>query len=51
MLALYNENNDYDLVGGLLFYYDGEVAYEDIETSLVLGARTPKWYNVKLKSI
>ena len=48
MLALYNENNDYDLVGGLLFYYDGEVAYEDIETSLVLGTWTPKkWYNVK----
>ncbi|TGN29409.1 T9SS type A sorting domain-containing protein [Empedobacter tilapiae] len=48
MLALYNENNDYDLVGGLLFYYDGEIAYEDMNSSVTLGTWTPKkWYNVK----
>ncbi len=48
MLALYNENNDYDLVGGLLFYYDGEIAYEDMNNSISLGTWTPKkWYNVK----
>ena len=48
MLALYNENNDYDLVGGLLFYYDGEIAYEDMNSSVTLDTWTPKkWYNVK----
>ena len=48
MLALYNENNDYDLVGGLLFYYDGKIAYEDMNSSVTLGTWTPKkWYNVK----
>lgn len=48
MLALYNENNNYDLVGGLLFYYDGEIAYEDMNSSVTLGTWTPKkWYNIK----
>ena len=48
MLALYNENNDFDLIGGLLFYYDGKVAYEDMDNSIPVGTWIPKkWYNVK----
>lgn len=48
MLALYNENNDYYLVGCLFFYFDGEIAFEDAENSTTIGTWTPKkWYNVK----
>lgn len=48
ILALYNENNDYDLVGSLLFYFDGEIAFEDMENSTTVGTWIPKkWYNVK----
>ena len=48
ILALYNENNDYDLVGSLLFYFDGEITFEDMENSTTVGTWIPKkWYNVK----
>lgn len=48
MLGLYNENNDYDLIGGLIFYFDGEIAYEDMKNSETVGSWIPKkWYNIK----
>lgn len=48
MLGFYNENNEFDLVGGLIFYFDGEIAYEHMKNSVTVGTWTPKkWYNVK----
>lgn len=48
MLGFYNENNEFDLVGGLIFYFDGEIAYEHMKNSVTVGTWTPKkWNNVK----